>query len=84
MPRGRSAKNYKRVTALNQLLGIFMLAALIAGIGFLFNKLVTIMEKSSNNETVQTVKTSSAGKINETTINNVKEASDLNKKAGGL
>jgi len=86
MPKGKSAKDYKRMSFVNQILGIIMLAALIYGIylGFNYLKDSGILENSG----VERVQTSNSGSGAKETSRGItkklKNAADIDKKVGGF
>ena len=86
MPKGKSAKDYKRMSVVNRILGIIMLVALIYGIylGFNYLKDSGILENSGV-ERVQTPNPGSGAKETSRGVTKkLKNAADIDKKVGGF
>ena len=88
MPKGKSAKEYKAATKLNNFIGAVMFVALLVGlyIGFqLLMKLEFLENKTAEGNQIHNTQKTGGGKEKMgNTVKNVKDAADINKKIDGI
>lgn len=85
MPKGKSAAQYRRESVINRILGVVFLAILIVVLyfGFEFARSTGIFENGAEVKVINSEGTSGKEKIHNT-MKDVKKASDLNNRTGGL